>query len=175
MQFGNKKTMLNYCFVIVYAKIIIIFVKTIILITFFAMDKKERFREAFKYLRSNGIVHTQKDVADKMGSTSPNVSRALNGAEGVMTDRFLIRFAEAFDINMDWLLTGSGEMLAANVVSGNTIRQTGDSNVATIGRSETAGDSKALERENELLRDQIAELRAEKERYLAIIETLTRK
>lgn len=92
-----------------------------------------------------------------------------------MTDRFLMRFGDAFGISIEWLLTGSGEMLAANVGSGNTIHQTGDSNVATIGRSETAGDFKALERENELLRDQISELRAEKERYLAIIETLSKK
>ena len=139
------------------------------------MNKKERFNEAYKYLRTNGIVRTQKDVAEKMKSSSQNVSSALKGVESVMTDRFLMRFGDAFGISIEWLLTGNGEMLAASVGSGNTIRQTGDSNVATIGRSETAGDSKALERENELLRDQIAELRAEKKRYLAIIETLTRK
>lgn len=139
------------------------------------MNKKERFKEAYEYLRTKGIVRTQKDVAVKMKSSSQNVSSALNGAEAVLTDRFLMRFGDAFGISIEWLLTGSGEMLAANVGSGNTIRQTGDSNVATIGRSETAGDAKALERENELLRGQIADLRAEKERYLAIIETLTRK
>lgn len=139
------------------------------------MNRRDRFCEAFKYLRSKGVVHTQKDVADKMESTPSNVSKALKGIEGVLTERFLMRFGDAFGISIEWLLSGSGEMLAANVGAGNTIRQTGDSNVATIGRSETSGDSRALERENELLRDQIAELRAEKERYLAIIETLSRK
>lgn len=139
------------------------------------MNKKERFNEAYEYLRTKGIVRTQKDVAEKMKSSSQNVSSALNGVESVMTDRFLMRFGDAFGISIEWLLTGSGEMLTANVGSGNTIRQTGDSNVATIGGAESAGNSKALERENELLRDQIAELRAEKERYLAIIETLSKK
>lgn len=139
------------------------------------MNKKDRFKEAYEYLRNKGIARTQKDIAAKMKTTAPNVSSALKGVESVLTDNFLMRFGDTFGISIEWLLTGSGEMLAANVGTGNTIRQTGDSNVATIGRSETAGDSKALERENELLRDQIAELRAEKERYLAIIETLSKK
>lgn len=110
-----------------------------------------------------------------MESSASNISKALKGVETVLTDRFLMRFGDTFGISIDWLLTGSGEMLAANVGSGNTIRQTGDRNVATIGRSEGPGDAGALERENELLRGQIAELRAEKERYLSIIETLTRR
>lgn len=139
------------------------------------MDKKERFKEAYEYLRTKGIVRTQKDVAVKMKSSSQNVSSALNGAEAVLTDRFLMRFGDTFGISIEWLLTGNGEMLAANVGSGNTIRQTGDRNVATIGRADGSGDTGALERENELLRGQIAELRAEKERYLSIIETLTRR
>lgn len=77
------------------------------------MDKKGRFSEAFNYLKDKGIVHTQKDVAKKMGSTSPNVSSAMKGVESVLTDNFLHRFNEAFGTVFDeqWLLTGEGSML----------------------------------------------------------------
>lgn len=77
------------------------------------MTKKDRFNEAFRYLRGNGFVDTQKDVAIKMGASAPNVSSALNGVEGVLTDRFLRRFNAAFGdvFNEKWLLTGEGEML----------------------------------------------------------------
>lgn len=77
------------------------------------MEKKERFNEAFNYLKNKGIVHTQKDVAEKMGSTSPNVSSALKGVESVLTGSFLKRFNEAFGEIFDeqWLLTGDGDML----------------------------------------------------------------
>lgn len=81
------------------------------------MTKKDRFNEAFKYLRSKGTIHTQKDVADKMESSASNISRALKGVESVMTDRFLMRFGDTFGISIEWLLTGCGEMLTANVGS----------------------------------------------------------
>lgn len=77
------------------------------------MERRERLNEAFNFLKNKGIVHTQKDVAKKMGSTSPNVSSALKGVESVLTENFLRRFNEAFGEIFDeqWLLTGEGEML----------------------------------------------------------------
>lgn len=78
----------------------------------FFMDKKERLNEAYNYIRFKGVAHTLTDVADMMGSTLPNVSAAMNGKEKNLTDSFLRRFSKAFpDINIDWLLTGEGEMI----------------------------------------------------------------
>lgn len=78
------------------------------------MDKKKRFNESFQHLRNMGVVHTQKDLAEKMGSTQANISSALSGVERVLTGRFLHRFNSAFNniFNEDWLLYGKGEMLA---------------------------------------------------------------
>ena len=89
------------------------------------MKRDERLREAFNYLKNKGVVHKQKDVAEKMGSTEPNVSAALKGAEHVLTDNFLMRFNQAFGniFNDEWLRTGEGEMLntpAPQAESGNT-------------------------------------------------------
>lgn len=80
------------------------------------MSKQERFKMAFDYLKSKGLIHKQKDVAERMGSTEPNVSAALKGAEKVLTEKFLSRFNKAFDniFNIDWLLKEEGEMMRNN-------------------------------------------------------------
>ena len=85
----------------------------ILIIKLCLMDKKERLNAAYEHLRHIDAIRTQKDVADKMSSTSQNVSQALQGNPKVLTDRFLMRFLTAFpDIfSMQWLFTGSGTML----------------------------------------------------------------
>ena len=77
------------------------------------MEKKERLKTAYDYLRNQGKVHTQSDVASIMNATRQNVSAAMSGKEAVLTNNFLRRFNSAFgDIfNTDWLLTGEGNML----------------------------------------------------------------
>ena len=90
------------------------------------MDKKERLNEAFNYLKSKGLVHMQRDVAEKMGATPQNVSLALRGTPAVLTDRFLMRFNNAYFgmFNLDWLITGIGEMLSPTgkpLIADNTV------------------------------------------------------
>lgn len=81
------------------------------------MEKKVfRLNKGFEYLRSIGMVHTQADVAKAMGASRPNVSSALKGDGKVLTDKFLKRFANAFDVlSQDWLLTGEGPMLTSDL------------------------------------------------------------
>jgi hypothetical protein len=80
------------------------------------MDRKERFGKAYNYLKFQGIIKKQEDVAKTMGATRANVSLALNGNPAVLTDNFLMRFAKAYSgmFSCDWLLTGDGEMLITN-------------------------------------------------------------
>lgn len=81
-----------------------------------ARNKVERLNEAFNYLRYNGLIATQKDVSDALGSSPSNISKALKGDERVLTNNFLVRFSDTFsDISSDWLLTGEGEMLKADI------------------------------------------------------------
>ena len=76
------------------------------------MDKRERFNKAYEFLRFEGVIRKQEDVAKAMGAGRPNVSLALKGKESVLTASFLIRFANAFkQISLTWLLTGEGSML----------------------------------------------------------------
>ena len=80
------------------------------------MNRKERFEKAYNYLKFQGIIKKQDDVAKTMGATRANVSLALNGNPAVLTDNFLMRFAKAYPgmFNFDWLLSGDGEMLTVN-------------------------------------------------------------
>lgn len=70
-------------------------------------------KEAYEHLRSLGIVHTQKGIADKVKYNKSAVSQALNGIEGYVTSNFVSAFNEAFGgiFNEDYLLRGEGELL----------------------------------------------------------------
>lgn len=82
------------------------------------MSKQERFNKAYAFLKYEGVIKTQSDVAKAMGATQSNVSGALNGREAVLTDSFLTRFANAFkQISLSWLLNGEGEMLNVPVIN----------------------------------------------------------
>lgn len=77
-------------------------------------NRTKRLNEAFNYLRYSGLISTQKDLSDALGSSPANISKALKGDERVLTDNFLVRLSDAFsDISSAWLLTGEGEMLSS--------------------------------------------------------------
>lgn len=86
------------------------------------MDKLERFRLAFQYLKDSGIAHTQRDVAKKMGATPPNVSSAMRGDEKFLTGNFLKRFNLAYGgiFNEEWLIDGIGQMLCDSLPKNET-------------------------------------------------------
>ena len=77
-------------------------------------SKKDRFVDAYKYLYENGKVHSVTELAEKMGRSRPSVSRAMNGVEEYLNDKFLKSFTKCFPgvFNLDYLLNGEGELLA---------------------------------------------------------------
>ena len=77
------------------------------------MINSKSIQEARNYLIFKGIISNQQDIANKMNVSKSNISRALNGDEKYLTEKFLIRFNNAFEnvFNINWLLTGEGEML----------------------------------------------------------------
>lgn len=77
------------------------------------MERADRFKKAFEYLRYSGLATTQMEVAQKMGSQRSNVSSALNGNDKYLTDSLLKKFNVAFGniFDVDWLMTGEGSML----------------------------------------------------------------
>ena len=92
------------------------------------MKRNERLKEAYRYLRDRGVVHTQQDIASRMRKPKTNVSSAFNGNEKYLTDKFLMDFNKAFKgiFNEDWLISGDGLMIIPN---GN-VNQMGNNNSA---------------------------------------------
>lgn len=78
------------------------------------MSKLDRFKKSVEYLKNKGIIRSQSDIARKMEVYPQPISKAYNGDERYLTDSFLNRYCSAFgDIfNIEWLLTGNGEMLS---------------------------------------------------------------
>lgn len=145
------------------------------------MSKQERLKTAFQYLKSIGAVHTQKDVAEAMGASEPNVSSAFKGVEKVLTDKFLNRFARTYSISLDWLLTGQGEMIikkeaAGNPICGNVTRIgniSGTTNSPTTVNNNGSGESADLMRVIEELKEQNKSQREQIKNLTDIIKNLT--
>lgn len=74
-------------------------------------------REAYNHLRNLGVVHKQKDIADKIGYHKSAVSQALSGVNGYVTGNFVSAFNEAFGgiFNEAYLLRGEGTLLKDGV------------------------------------------------------------
>lgn len=86
------------------------------------MNKSDNIKTAFEFLRSVGLIHTQKDLSLRMKASEGNISKALKGDPKILTDKFIKRFNNAFDdiFNLNWLLDGEGEMLNAEAANSNT-------------------------------------------------------
>lgn len=107
------------------------------------MDRKERLREAFNYVKSKGLVHTQKDLAVHMGTTEANMSKALRGDKLVLTDNFLRRFNNSFNnvFSFQWLCLGEGQMLNEEThaeIANQHIASTLNIDIAERARTKTA-------------------------------------
>lgn len=75
-------------------------------------DRKDRLSKAYDFLKQEGIIKKQEDVAKAMGLSLTNISNAINGRIRIISDDFLASFAGAFkQISLEWLLNGEGPML----------------------------------------------------------------
>lgn len=73
----------------------------------------ERLRKVFEWLRSNGVVKTQKDFASMIDMGANNLSSALKGDERYLTEGLCRRVEKATNgkISYKWMMTGEGEMI----------------------------------------------------------------
>ena len=94
-------------------------------------------REAYDYRRSMGLIHTQADVAVKIGYHKSAVSQALHGIDGYITSRFVAAFNEAFGglFNEAYLLRGEGTLLSdpESSVSERELREACEEEPSTLG------------------------------------------
>lgn len=74
-------------------------------------DALNRLNEAIEFLKANGQVHKQQDIADALGMAKSHLSVAIRGGK-YFTEGFLRRFASAYGsfINEAYLLEGVGQL-----------------------------------------------------------------
>lgn len=77
------------------------------------IPRAKRLNEAYEYLKSEGKVHTKKELATKIGVSYANVSSAMKGDLRYLTNSFLLKFNNAFGgiFDFDWLNAGWGHMI----------------------------------------------------------------
>lgn len=84
-------------------------------------DKIKRLNDAYRYLYGVGLVKNKTDFSNKIGYGRANTSSALNGDKRYLTDSFLGHISSRFgQINLNWLLTGEGDMLNDQTLDDNT-------------------------------------------------------
>lgn len=118
-----------------------------------------------KYLLTK--YRTQREMANRIGVSYGHISNYLGGKERIshnVADRIHELHPE---VSVAYLLTGEGSLLSPGNIQ-HLERVNNSGNIVN-------GGSAALAVENAQLREQLAQVRAEKDRLLGIIETLTSK
>lgn len=106
-------------------------------------------------------------LSEMFGMNQSTLNKQIKGDTPLPIDT-LGRIIELYpDVSMEWLLRGEGDMKKGFINQ-------------MIGRISSCGDGDVFQQVNssnndEHLKEQIAELKAEKERLLSIIEKLTQK
>lgn len=129
----------------------------------------KRFQDAYDYLYHNGSINSKTDLAKIMGAGRTSISYAYNGRPEYLNEKFLIKFSNAFPgvFNIDWLLTGDGEMLkkAQEDTKSNGVTNSSDENISRLlEQNKELIDvlKKSLEesqRTNSILLNELSELR----------------
>ena len=134
-----------------------------------AKEMMKRFQDAYDYLYHNGSINSKTDLAKIMGAGRTSISYAYNGRPEYLNEKFLIKFSNAFPgvFNIDWLLTGDGEMLkkAQEDTKSNEVTNSSDENISRLleqNKELIEVLKKSLEesqRTNSILLNELSELR----------------
>ena len=76
------------------------------------LERQKRLNEVYEHLHNHCGVHTKAEFADKIQYARAYVSSALNGNEKYLTEKLFRSICEKFpQFNLDYLLTGNGELI----------------------------------------------------------------
>ena len=135
--------------------------------------KQDILKEVYDYLRANHGLHTQTDFAAALHITRPVLSSAMNGNEAYLTKNLFQKICAAYPgiFNLDYLLTGRGELLLPiprpEGQPVNDVQEIKYTNNLFDLAMQVIKDNEALHRQ---LQASIAELRSLIDRYGPIIE-----
>lgn len=85
------------------------------------MTDLERIIKFIEWLIYDKIANNRKDLAEKLGYTESSLSQIING-KVALSDKFIKKLSKIDNrVNIDWLLTGEGQMLKSNSITPNKI------------------------------------------------------
>lgn len=78
------------------------------------MEREDRLKDVYEYVRKYYPIHTQTEFADALKYNRAYISSAMHGNKKNLTDKLFKTICEVFPgvFNLDYLLTGEGELLA---------------------------------------------------------------
>lgn len=118
---------------------------------------------------------TQREIAKKLGCSPSHISNYLRGEERI-SRKVADKLKELYpELNKGYLMTGDGSLLVGGVQVRRIDQSHNTGNIANGGEIRQISGDAALAVENAQLREQLEQARAEKDRLLGIIETLTKK
>lgn len=135
------------------------------------MDDRQTIGENIRHhIKAKGL--NQREAADRIGISAPHFANLLNGHEKIGYN-VARKMVEAFpEIDPGYLLTGEGVLCPPP----GTVRISQQQRVTGNGTGiQAVGADQAIAMENAQLRQQLEQCRAEKDRLLGIIETLTKR
>ena len=81
-------------------------------------DRQKRLIEVYDHLRQHFGIHTKTGFAEAVKYGRTSMSAALNGKEEYLTDDLFENICEEYPVfNIDYLLTGEGELLNDKAVT----------------------------------------------------------
>lgn len=76
-------------------------------------ERAKRLNEVYKYLFAHSNINSKTNFADVLGVQRTGLSAAMNGSKANLTDNLFSKICSKFPIfNLDYLLTGIGQLLA---------------------------------------------------------------
>ena len=127
--------------------------------------KEDRLHEIYEHLRAYHGVHTQNELASIIGITKSAMSAAMNGNEKYLTNNLFKKICAAYqgEFNLEYLLTGEGELLDTDFGKSNPSPSVQQSVIdpSSMVNAIIAANNVALATKNELiisLRQQLQQL-----------------
>jgi len=147
----------------------------------------EKLKEAYGYLIANGIVKTQKGLAQQIGMSETSLSSAFRGNKSYLNDTLFRKICDKYEeFNINYFTKNKGEMLNTQTIGEKSSNNVGNNiNNSSVSINEVKEFAKVSENFQLLLfnkDDQIAKKDKQidkkdeqMDRLLTIIEDLSKK
>ena len=125
-------------------------------------ERAKRLNEVYRYLYANKGINSQTKFASEIGVQRAALSAAMNGNKLYLTNNLFMKICSAFPdtFNLDYLLTGEGELLMGQ---------------GSAKSPDESGELEALKSRIQVLEEQVSRQRQLIDQYESFVDLLTRQ